>query len=88
MSKKVGLTQFTEEDVAIISQDYSDKKKFNDAVVDVITEIQKEKVLDVLNELENKVDDLSQQCCYTSYEVENTIHDLQVSIDKIKEIVT
>tara|TARA_B100000085_G_C18480347_1_gene486990 strand:+ start:252 stop:518 length:267 start_codon:yes stop_codon:yes gene_type:complete len=88
MSKKVGLTQFTEEDVAIISQDYSDKKKFNDAVVDVITEIQKEKVLDILNELENKVDDLSQQCCYTSYEVENTIHDLQVSIDKIKEIVT
>lgn len=88
MSKKVGLTQFTEEDVAIISQDYSDKKKFNDVVVDVITEIQKEKVLDVLNELENKVDDLSQQCCYTSYEVENTIHDLQVSIDKIKEIVT
>ena len=88
MSKKVGLTQFTEEDVAIISQDYSDKKKFNDVVVDVITEIQKEKVLDILNELENKVDDLSQQCCYTSYEVENTIHDLQVSIDKIKEIVT
>ena len=50
-------------------------------------EIQKDKVLDAVNQLENKLDDLSQQCCLASYEVEDTLHDLQVCIDKIKDYV-
>ena len=50
-------------------------------------EIDKDKVLDAVNELENKIDDLSQQCCLASYEVEDTLHDLQLCIDKIKTYV-
>ena len=46
-----------------------------------------EKLRDTLNELENGLDDLSQQCCLASYEVEDTLHDLQLSVDKIKEYV-
>ena len=42
---------------------------------------------DAVNELENKIDDLSQQCCLASYEVEDTLHDLQLCIDKIKTYV-
>ena len=50
-------------------------------------EIQKDKVLDAVNQLEIKLDDLSQQRCLASYEVEDTLHDLQVCIDKIKDYV-
>ncbi len=46
-----------------------------------------EKLRDTLNELENGLDDLSQQCCLASYEVEDTLHDLQLCIDKIKDYV-
>ena len=49
--------------------------------------LRKDKVLNAVSELENKIDDLSQQCCLASYEVEDTLHDLQLCIDKIKTYV-
>ena len=63
----------------------SDKEKLDEFVRDMAKEMINDKILDTLNEIENKLDDLSQQCCYSSYEVEDTVHDLQVSLDKLKE---
>ena len=37
--------------------------------------------------MENNLDDLSQSCCYAAYEIEDTLHDLQLSLDKIKELI-
>ena len=63
----------------------SDKDKLDEFVRDMAKEMINDKILDTLNEIENKLDDLSQHCCYASYEVEDTVHDLQVSLDKLKE---
>ena len=63
----------------------ADKEKWDEFVRDMAKEMINDKILDTLNEIENKLDDLSQQCCYASYEVEDTVHDLQVSLDKLKE---
>jgi len=52
-----------------------------------VKDIQQEKILTVLNEMETNIDDLSQSCCYAAYEIEDTLHDLQLSVDKIKELI-
>ena len=80
----VGMTQITEEQAELMTSEY---QKLNEKTKEIMMEIQKDKVLDAVNQLENKLDDLSQQCCLASYEVEDTLHDLQVCIDKIKDYV-
>jgi|TARA_B100000519_G_scaffold195813_1_gene201297 hypothetical protein len=80
----VGMTQITEEQAELMTTEY---QKLNEKTKEIMMEIQKDKVLDAVNQLENKLDDLSQQCCLASYEVEDTLHDLQVCIDKIKDYV-
>jgi len=80
----VGMTQITEEQAELMTTEY---QKLNEKTKEIMIEIQKDKVLDAVNQLENKLDDLSQQCCLASYEVEDTLHDLQVCIDKIKDYV-
>ena len=80
----VGMTQITEEQAELMTTEY---QKINEKTKEIMMEIQKDKVLDAVNQLENKLDDLSQQCCLASYEVEDTLHDLQVCIDKIKDYV-
>ena len=82
--KYVGMTQITEEQAELMTTEY---QKLNEKTKEIMIEIQKDKVLDAVNQLENKLDDLSQQCCLASYEVEDTLHDLQVCIDKIKDYV-
>ena len=82
--KYVGMTQITEEQAELMTTEY---QKLNEKTKEIMIEIQKDKVLDAINRLENKLDDLSQQCCLASYEVEDTLHDLQVCIDKIKDYV-
>ncbi len=82
--KYVGMTQITEEQAELMTTEY---QKLNEKTKEIMMEIQKDKVLDAVNQLENKLDDLSQQCCLASYEVEDTLHDLQVCIDKIKDYV-
>ena len=82
--KYVGMTQITEEQAELMTTEY---QKLNEKTKEIMIEIQKDKVLDAVNELENKIDDLSQQCCLASYEVEDTLHDLQLCIDKIKTYV-
>ena len=82
--KYVGMTQITEEQAELMTTEY---QKINEKTKEIMMEIQKDKVLDAVNQLENKLDDLSQQCCLASYEVEDTLHDLQVCIDKIKDYV-
>ena len=82
--KYVGMTQITEEQAELMTTEY---QKLNEKTKEIMIEIQKDKVLDTVNELENKLDDLSQQCCLASYEVEDTLHDLQLCIDKIKDYV-
>ncbi len=47
----------------------------------------KENILDTLNDVENKLDDLSQQCCLASYQVEDLIYEIQVGLDKLKGFV-
>ena len=71
--KYVGMTQITDEQAKLMVENYTESKK--------------DQVLDTVNELENKLDDLSSQCCLASYEVEDTLHDLQLCIDKIKDYV-
>ena len=78
------MTQITEEQAELMTTEY---QKLNEKTKEIMMEIQKDKVLDAVNELENKIDDLSQQCCLASYEVEDTLHDLQLCIDKIKDYV-
>ena len=78
------MTQITEEQAELMTTEY---QKLNEKTKEIMIEIQKDKVLDAVNQLENKLDDLSQQCCLASYEVEDTLHDLQVCIDKIKDYV-
>ncbi len=78
------MTQITEEQAELMTTEY---QKLNEKTKEIMMEIQKDKVLDAVNQLENKLDDLSQQCCLASYEVEDTLHDLQVCIDKIKDYV-
>ncbi len=78
------MTQITEEQAELMTTEY---QKLNEKTKGIMIEIQKDKVLDAVNQLENKLDDLSQQCCLASYEVEDTLHDLQVCIDKIKDYV-
>ena len=78
------MTQITEEQAELMTTEY---QKLNEKTKEIMMEIQKDKVLDTVNQLENKLDDLSQQCCLASYEVEDTLHDLQVCIDKIKDYV-
>ncbi len=78
------MTQITEEQAELMTTEY---QKINEKTKEIMMEIQKDKVLDAVNQLENKLDDLSQQCCLASYEVEDTLHDLQVCIDKIKDYV-
>ncbi len=85
--KYVGMTQITEEQAELMTQNYTEHQKINEKVKEIMSEIQKDKVLDTVNELENKLDDLSSQCCLASYEVEDTLHDLQLCIDKIKDYV-
>ena len=80
----VGMTQITEDQAELMTTEY---QKLNEKTKEIMMEIQKDKVLDAVNQLENKLDDLSQQCCLASYEVEDTLHDLQVCIDKIKDYV-
>ena len=80
----VGMTQITEEQAELMTTEY---QKLNEKTKEIMMEIQKDKVLDTVNQLENKLDDLSQQCCLASYDVEDTLHDLQVCIDKIKDYV-
>ena len=80
----VGMTQITEEQAELMTTEY---QKINEKTKEIMMEIQKDKVLDAVNQLEIKLDDLSQQCCLASYEVEDTLHDLQVCIDKIKDYV-
>ena len=80
----VGMTQITEEQAELMTTEY---QKLNEKTKEIMMEIQKDKVLDAVNQLEIKLDDLSQQCCLASYEVEDTLHDLQVCIDKIKDHV-
>jgi|TARA_R100001129_G_scaffold159669_1_gene123941 uncharacterized protein YjbK len=80
----VGMTQITEEQAELMTTEY---QKLNEKTKEIMMEIQKDKVLDAVNQLEIKLDDLSQQCCLASYEVEDTLHDLQVCIDKIKDYV-
>ena len=75
--KYVGMTQITEEQAELMTTEY---QKLNEKTKEIMIEIQKDKVLDAVNQLENKLDDLSQQCCLASYEVEDTLHDLQVCI--------
>ena len=78
------MTQITEEQAELLTTEY---QKLNEKTKEIMMEIQKDKVLDAVNQLEIKLDDLSQQCCLASYEVEDTLHDLQVCIDKIKDYV-
>ena len=85
--KYVGMTQITEEQAKLMTENYTEYQKINEKVKEIMSEIQKDKVLDTVNELENKLDDLAQQCCLASYEVEDTLHDLQLCIDKIKDYV-
>ena len=59
----------------------------NEKVKELVKDIQQEKILKVLSEMETNIDDLSQSCCYAAYEIEDTLHDLQLSVDKIKEYV-
>jgi len=66
---------------------YTDKEKMNEKVKELVKDIQQEKILKVLSEMETNIDDLSQSCCYAAYEIEDTLHDLQLSVDKIKENV-
>ncbi len=66
---------------------YTDKEKMNEKVKELVKDIQQEKILKVLSEMETNIDDLSQSCCYAAYEIEDTLHDLQLSVDKIKEYV-
>ena len=80
----VGMTQITEEQAELLTTEY---QKLNEKTKEIMMEIQKDKVLDAVNQLEIKLDDLSQQCCLASYELEDTLHDLQVCIDKIKDYV-
>ena len=80
----VGMTQITEEQAELMTTEF---QKLNEKTKEIMMEIQKDKVLDAVNQLEIKLDDLSQQCCLASYEVEDTLHDLQVCIDKIKDYV-
>tara|TARA_Y100000590_G_C14831541_1_gene680318 strand:+ start:153 stop:407 length:255 start_codon:yes stop_codon:yes gene_type:complete len=80
----VGMTQITEEQAELMTTEY---QKLNEKTKEIMMEIQKDKVLDAVNQLEIKLDDLSQQCCLASYDVEDTLHDLQVCIDKIKDYV-
>ena len=75
----VGMTQITEEQAELMTTEY---QKLNEKTKEIMMEIQKDKVLDAVNQLEIKLDDLSQQCCLASYEVEDTLHDLQVCIDQ------
>ena len=78
------MTQITEEQAELMTTEY---QKINEKTKEIMMEIQKDKVLDAVNQLEIKLDDLSQQCCLASYEVEDNLHDLQVCIDKIKDYV-
>ena len=78
------MTQITEEQAELMTTEY---QKLNEKTKEIMMEIQKDKVLDAVNQLEIKLDDLSQQCCLAYYEVEDTLHDLQVCIDKIKDYV-
>jgi len=66
---------------------HTDKEKMNEKVKELVKDIQQEKILKVLSEMETNIDDLSQSCCYAAYEIEDTLHDLQLSVDKIKEYV-
>ena len=66
---------------------HTDKEKMNEKVKELVKDIQQEKILKVLIEMETNIDDLSQSCCYAAYEIEDTLHDLQLSVDKIKEYV-
>jgi len=66
---------------------YTDKEKMNEKVKELVKDIQQEKILKVLSEMETNIDDLSQSCCYAAYEIEDTLHDLQLSLDKIKELI-
>ena len=85
--KYVGMTQITQEQAELMTQNYTEYQKINEKVKEIMSEIEKDKVLDAVSELENKIDDLSQHCCLASYEVEDTLHDLQLCIDKIKTYV-
>ncbi len=49
-------------------------------------EIDLEKLRDTLNELENMLDDVSQQCCMVG-DVEDKLYDMQCKLDLIKEIL-
>ena len=66
---------------------HTDKEKMNEKVKELVKDIQQEKILKVLSEMETNIDDLSQSCCYAAYEIEDTLHDLQLSLDKIKELI-
>ena len=66
---------------------HTDKEKMNEKVKELVKDIQQEKILTILNQMENNLDDLSQSCCYAAYEIEDTLHDLQLSVDKIKELI-
>ena len=85
--KYIGMPQSPPEQADLMIQHYTPKEKMSQKIMEVMKEIDKDKVLDAVNELENKIDDLSQQCCFASYEVEDTLHDLQLCIDKIKTYV-
>ena len=85
--KYIGMTQITQEQADLMIQNYTPKEKMSQKIMEVMKEIDKDKVLDAVNELEIKIDDISQQCCLASYEVEDTLHDLQLCIDKIKTYV-
>ena len=85
--KYIGMTQITQEQADLMIQNYTPKEKMSQKIMEVMKEIDKDKVLDAVNELENKIDDLSQLCFLASYEVEDTLHDLQLCIDKIKTYV-
>ena len=50
----VGMTQITEEQAELMTTEY---QKLNEKTKEIMMEIQKDKVLDAVNQLENKLDD-------------------------------
>ena len=46
---------------------HTDKEKMNEKVKELVKDIQQEKILTILNQMENYLDDLSESCCYADY---------------------
>ena len=53
--KYIGMTQITQEQADLMIQNYTPKEKMSQKIMEVMKEIDKDKVLDAVNQLENKL---------------------------------